>query len=297
MVEYDLGVAWNWQFDADFIALLESRCLTKGLSILQITPGNLGEILHSLATQEIKCRAFFDRASDEDSQFLPLVQWMHENRVFGINSRERALLTWDKAEMHSLMVAVGVDVPHTIILPSFFDQPELPCIDFLSLAEQFTLKPAHGGGGVGVVTNVTSWEQVISVRQEHATDRYLLQAQITPQNLETRPAWFRIIYCAGRAFSCWWHPSTHVYTPVTVEEKDTHDLHILDEIAISISRLCGLELFSTEIAISPEGCFKVVDYVNDQIDLRLQSAFHDGVPDSIVYEIADRLVNQLSTHT
>jgi hypothetical protein len=47
MLEYDLGVAWNWQFDADFIALLDARCQSKGLSMLQITPGNLGEILHS----------------------------------------------------------------------------------------------------------------------------------------------------------------------------------------------------------------------------------------------------------
>ena len=118
MTNYDLCVAWNWEYDTDFIAMLEEGCKTKGLSMLQITPANLAESLHSLADQQVGCRAFFDRASDEDPQFMPLVQWVHENRIFGINSYERASLTWDKAEMHSLLVTVGVDDPHTFILPA-----------------------------------------------------------------------------------------------------------------------------------------------------------------------------------
>jgi hypothetical protein len=294
MTIYDLCVAWNWEYDADFIALLEAGCQTKGLSMLQITPSNLAEILHSLAGQEISCRAFFDRASDQDPQFMPLVQWVHENRIFGINSYERASLTWDKAELHSLLVTVGVDVPHTIVLPAYFDQPELPCIDIFSLGEQFTLKPAHGSGGVGVVNNVTSWEQVVAVRQEHATDKYLLQAQVAPKELDMRPAWFRVIYCTGQIYPCWWNPTDHIYTPVTPEEKSGHGLERLDETVTAISRLCGLDLFSTEIAYNNDGHFKVVDYVNDQIDLRLQSTYKDGVPDVIVHDIAERLVRQLA---
>jgi hypothetical protein len=38
----------------------------------------------------------------------------------------------------------------------------------------------------------------------------------------------------------------------------------------------------------------VVDYVNDQIDLRLQSKILEGVPDDIVQDIAERLVNQVA---
>jgi hypothetical protein len=296
MTNYDLCVAWNWEYDTDFIALLEEGCKTKGLSMLQITPTNLAESLHSLADQQVGCRAFFDRASDEDPQFMPLVQWVHENRIFGINSYERASLTWDKAEMHSLLVTVGVDVPHTFILPAYFDQPDLPCFDIFALGEQFIIKPAHGSGGVGVVTNVISWEQVLAVRQEHATDKYLLQAQVAPKMMDTRPAWFRVIYCTGHIYPCWWNPADHVYAPVTPEQKVNYGLDRLEETVIAISRLCGLDLFSTEIAFSHEEQFKVVDYVNDQIDLRLQSKFDNGVPDAIVHEVADRLVHQLLNH-
>lgn len=293
MLDYDLCVAWNWEYDADFIALLDEGCRARGLSMLQVTPANLAEVLHSLAQEQISCRAFFDRASDEDKGFMPLVQWMHENRIYGINSYDRASLTWDKSVMHSLLVTAGLDVPHTIILPAYFEQPELPCIDLFPLGEQFTIKPAHGSGGVGVMMNATSWEQVLSVRQEHATDKYLLQAHIDPKMVEMRPAWFRVIYCTGQIYPCWWNPDNHVYTPVNPNEEICHGLSQLDETVAVISRLCGLDLFSTEIALTRENQFMVVDYVNDQIDLRLQSTAYEGVPDSIVRDIAARLVSQL----
>jgi hypothetical protein len=195
--------------------------------------------------------------------------------------------------MHFVLVNAGLNVPHTIILPAYEEQPILSSIDLASLGEQFIIKPGHGSGGEGVMTKVTSWNQVLSGRQEHATDRYLLQAHVVPRELDLRPAWFRVIYCAGQVYPCWWNPHTHVYTPVTSAEKSSHGLGPLHDIAVAIARLCGLDLFSTEIAFTSEGLFVVVDYVNDQIDLRLQSKTFDGVPDDIVHDIAERLVSQV----
>jgi hypothetical protein len=65
----------------------------------------------------------------------------------------------------------------------------------------------------------------------------------------------------------------------------------LTEIALTIAGVCGLDLFSTEIALTPAGVFVVVDYVNNPIDLRLQSAASDGVPDETVRDIAERLAD------
>jgi hypothetical protein len=291
MVIYDLCVAWNWVYDTDFIGLLDQSCQSRGLSLLQITPGNLPQMLNSLAGRELSCRVFFDRASDDDPQFLPLVQWVSEDAIHSINAYERASRTWDKAELHSLLVTQGLNVPPTIILPPYIEQPELPTFDLRSLGDQFTVKPAHGSGGVGVMTNATSWDQALSVRKEHATDHYLLQAHVTPIELELRPAWFRVIFCVGQVFPCWWNPVSHIYTPVTPTEQTCYGLGPLDDITIAIAGLCGLDLFSTEIAFTSEDQFVVVDYVNDQIDLRLQSISVEGVPDVIVREIADRLVS------
>jgi hypothetical protein len=296
MVIYDLCVAWNWEYDADFIGLLDLSCQSRGLSLLQIKPSNLPQVLNSLVGGELSCRVFFDRASDVDPQFLPLIQWVSEDSIHAINAYELASRTWDKTELHSLLVSQGLCVPPTIILPSYIEQPELTPIELNSLGEQFTIKPAHGSGGVGVMTNATSWDQVLSVRKENATDHYLLQAHVTPIQLDLRPAWFRVIYCAGQVFPCWWNPSSHIYAPVTETEKGSHGLAPLDEIALAIAQLCGLELFSTEIAFTPDGLFVVVDYVNDQIDLRLQSNAAEGVPDVIVKAVADQLANHVAHH-
>jgi hypothetical protein len=57
----------------------------------------------------------------------------------------------------------------------------------------------------------------------------------------------------------------------------------------TLGRVADLELFSTEIAITPERSFIVVDYINDPIDLRLQSKAADGIPDAAVADIARRL--------
>ena len=296
MVTYDFCIAWNWEFDADFVAFLDLVCQSKGLSLFQIKPDSLANSLQSLNDKQVTFRTFFDRASDVDPQYLPLVQRVCEGGIYCINSYERASRSCDKALMHSLLVNAGLDVPQTIILPSYEEEPILSSVDLVALGDQFTLKPAHGGGGVGVMTNVTSWDQVLTVRQEHATDRYLLQAHVVPRELDFRPAWFRVIYCAGQVYPCWWNPQTHVYTPVTSDEMSRHGLVPLDDITVAIARLCGLDLFSTEIAFTCEGHLVAVDYVNDQIDLRLQSKTAEGVPDNIVRDIAERLISQVVIH-
>jgi hypothetical protein len=290
---YDICVAWNWVYDADFIGLLDQSCQSRGLSLLQIKPDNLPQMLNLLVERELSCRVFFDRASDEDPQFLPLVQWAREDSIRSINEYELAERTWDKAAMHSQLISLGLDVPLTIILPPFIEQPELSAIDLSPLGDQFTIKPAHGSGGIGVMTSITSWEQILAVRKEHATDHYLLQAHVTPQQLDLHSAWFRVIFCVEQVFPCWWDPTSHIYSPVTDEELTRYHLEPLIEITHALAKLCQLDIFSSEIALTSEGSFVVVDYVNDQIDLRLQSAAAEGVPDAIVRKVAGILADQV----
>jgi hypothetical protein len=57
-----------------------------------------------------------------------------------------------------------------------------------------------------------------------------------------------------------------------------------------------LELFSTEIALATDGCFTVVDYINDPVDLRLQSFALDGIPDWIVGRIAGKIAGLVAAH-
>ncbi len=296
MTHYDLCLAWNWEPDADFVALLAAACCSRGLSLLQATPDSLTDVLRLLDAGEIAFRVLFDRASDSDARFNALVQWAEEHAVDCINPHEQARRAWDKAAMHAAFVQAGLHTPYTIILPSCEEQPVLPTVDLGPLGERFTIKPAHGGGGEGVVNEAASWEQVLAARQERPGDRYLLQAHIAPVLLDARQAWFRVIYCTGKVYPCWWDIGTHVYTPVTRSEEGRYGLAPLREMAATIACLSGLDLFSTEIALIADGRYTVVDYVNDPIDLRLQSRACDGVPDAIVSDIAERLTALVAAH-
>ncbi len=297
MISYDLCIIWNWEHDADFVTLLEIACRWHGLSLLQITADNLGDMLQSLVNNLIAFRTFFDRASETDVRFVPVVQWSREHAVYRINPYEQASRTWDKASMHPAVIGAGLYTPYTIILPSYHEQPVLLPIDLSPLGDRFTIKPAHGGGGEGVIMEATSWSHVLVARQRYPADRYLLQAHIVPAQLGSRSAWYRVIYCAGRVYPCWWDTQTHIYTPVTLAEESRYRLAPLRHTTASLARICGLQLFSTEIALTPDGLFVVVDYANDQIDLRLQSKALDGVPDEIVRDIAERLVALVAAHS
>jgi hypothetical protein len=295
METHDLCLAWNWEYDGDFVKLLHLAFQSHGLSLLQITPENLLHRMQSIINKEVVFQIFFDRASDTDAQFIPVVQWACNHVLHHINFHKLACHAWNKVAMHQV-ISVGMNTPPTIILPSYDEQPLLPDIDLSSLGERFTIKPAYGGGGDGVINGATTLSQVLIARQELPTQRYLLQAHIIPACLGSRIAWFRVIYCAGKVYPCWWDNYTHIYTHVTSSEETCYNLGSLRSITSSIATFCGLTLFSTEIAITSDGRFVIVDYVNDPIDLRLQSKAFDGVPDDIVEDITERLAELTLAH-
>ena len=289
MTHYSFCLAWNWEHDADFVALLEAAGQDRGTPPFQVTPANLEEVLHALHAGALSFHTLLDRASDSDERFLALVEWARARGAQRLNRYEAAQRAWDKAAMHRILGAVLYTLP-TITLPSYAEQADLPFLDTSSLGVPFTIKPAYGGGGEGVVLEATSLEQVQTARMGRPDERFLLQRYIVPEHVAGRPAWFRVVYCTGQSYPCWWDTQTHVYQPVTLEEEDRHGLALLRTIVVAIAQYCELDLFSSEIALAPDGHYVVVDYVNDPLDLRLQSRTPEGVPDEIVRAIALRLL-------
>jgi len=283
---YDLAFAWNWEHDADFVALLQQACQEHGVSLYLVTLANVEATIEALHQGAVGLHAFFDRASDTDLAFLPLVEWAAAHVPYRFNDFQAARHAWDKAAMHREFLSAGLHLPYTLLLPPFTEQPALPIPDLSPLGQPFVVKPAHGGGGEGVQAQVYTWSEVLTARWRFPEDRYLVQAHITPAQLAERPAWFRVIYAAGKIFPCWWDPHMHLYSAVSPEEEREFGLTPLREIATTVAHICQLELFSTEIACLPEGRWVVVDYVNDPIDTRLQSKTADGVPDFIIAAIA-----------
>ena len=294
MGNYDLCIAWNWEHDTDFVHLLDRTCAGRGLTLLSVSLQNLHEILPRLAGGEISFRVLFDRASEADPAYLPLVEIARASGARRLNPRELADRAYNKAFLHHTFLDDGIPTPQTFILPPYAGQPVIPYLVLLPFNKPFAIKPALGGGGVGVITNVSNLEQVQFARMQFPEEEYLLQEHVTPKLLEGLPAWFRVIYCLGQIHPCFWDVKTHFYTPLHPEVEDRYGLGSLREITKRIERICRLELFSTEIALTGQDRLLVVDYVNDPIDLRLQSRALDGVPDFIIKDIAARIADEIN---
>ena len=325
MRDHDLCLAWNWEHDADFVRILDSTCAARGLTLLNASPENLDNVLTRLAGREAGFRVLLDRASEANPAYLPLVDIAKSLGARRLNPRELADRGYDKALVHHLFLDDGIPTPRTIILPAYHDQPELTPLDLQCLGKYFTVKPALGGGGEGVLTNVSTLGQIQAARLQFPEQQYLLQEHVTPKVLNGLPAWFRVIYCLEEIFITFWDTTTHVYTiinetgghtgppqqfnppqpavgavlrdnPLLRDSpvlRDSPIIESLREVTRRIARICRLDIFSTEICLTGEDRLLVVDYVNDPIDLRLQSRAVDGVPDKIVERIAARIVELL----
>ena len=284
----DLCLPWYWEFDIDFVQMVEHACHAQGLTLWQITPDNLLESINALYQGERTFNTLLNRSQGDD-RFLPINRWAKEYNKKRINPTELSKWSEDKATMHLELITAGVQTPHTILLAPFLEQPVLSALDLTPLGNQFVIKPSNEGGGEGVILGASSLEQILRARLQFPEQKYLLQSTVTPRTIQGRPAWFRVFYAVGKTYPCWWHPLTHVYAEVTPSEEHRYELTALHNLTRHIASLCHLDWFTTEIALTLED-FVVVDYVNDEIDTRVQSKAVDGAPDEIMQNIASQLV-------
>ena len=289
MPHFDLCLPWYWEYDADFVQMVEHACVEQGVSLWQVRPEGLLEAITALYRGEVTFGTLLDRAQD-DLRFEPISRWARACNLRRINPAEISEHAENKAAMHLVLIANGIYAPYTLLLPPFIEQPLLPHLDLSPLGASFVIKPAYGGGGEGVVSEATSLDEVLQTRLDYPDQTYLVQSHILTRDLDGRPGWFRVFYAGGAAWPCWWHPITHVYTILSDDEETRYNLGRLRDVTARIASLCGLAWFSTEIACPDDGQFVAVDYVNDSIDLRVQSRAIDGVPDQVVGAMARKLV-------
>jgi hypothetical protein len=298
MRNFDLAIAWNWEFDADYVHGIERECHARHISTYQITPSHLHSVLEHLRAGKIRFRAFYDRASDADEAYLPLVQALDPASVWVINPHDRVVHAIDKATMHLEFITHGLQVPTTIILSPFNknNHLEIRQEDLRKLSSPFVVKPANTtGGGTGVVLDAKTVDDVTRARQVHCDDKYLLQEFIHPTDLDGKRGWFRVYSVFGECIPCWWDDITHEYSELSAEEEREFDLSGLRTVMSAIRGICGLDFFSSEIALSA-GKFIVVDYVNEICDMRLKSRFHNGAPDAVVHRIESLIADEAEKH-
>jgi hypothetical protein len=294
---FDLAIAWCWKYDADFISQIDKECGRRGLLSYLIHPHNLSETMRKIDFGELGFKIFFDRASDQEEDFDALVDLMKAYQVKMLNDVDRALWSSDKATMHLEFLTGGINVPYTIILPPYDENPNLDSIPLDKVGRTFVIKPACGGCGDGVILDAHTMEDIQRAREEFSDDKYLVQEKIVPTQVEGRRAWFRVFYVCGKVLPCWWNDQTKIADILSPSQIDERIYRKIERITRKIAAISELDLFSTEIALNSSGKLLVIDHVNDQVDLRKKSFHFDGVPDEVVDRIVAGLVVWVQRHS
>jgi len=286
---FDLGILWEWKYDERFVRLLDAFCQRSGKSSYLVWPPNLGESLARILSGELRFRVVLDRATDAEPAFVPIVRLHQESRSLIINEPEKAIRTHNRALMHLEFMKGGVNVPYTLMISpnETIDDRGLEVV-----GRPFVIKPVKGaGGGEGVFLGAQTVADVEKVRRNYSGTQILIQENIVPREFNQRRCWFRVFSICSKVIPCFWDDLTHIYRRLTAEEELL--FAELKTITEKIHQIIDIEFFSTEIVQTADGKFVVVDYVNDQCDMRFQSDTADGVPDSVVEEIAKAIIERL----
>lgn len=292
MEKFDLGLAYVWEYDEDFINLTERILQGSGISTYRISNHNVENATGKIRDREISLNFYLDRASDVDEDFDEIAGIMTRRKSIVFNPYKKTEHAIDKANMHLEFITAGLHVPYSIIIPPHSEKEEIYIsLDDLSiLGRPFIIKPCNTtGGGVGVVTGAETLNEIINERTSNLDDKYIIQQKIYPDFIDGKRTWFRCFWAFGRTIPTWWDDQTHIYMELKNEDSEKFKLKKLSSITKKIAAITGLDFFSTEIVLTPDGNFVVVDYVNDQCDMRLKSLYVDGVPDIVVKKIIESM--------
>lgn len=289
---FNLAISYVWEFDKDFVDLIEKNLQSFHISTFVITESNIHEITSLVKKRKLWFHSYLDRASDVDERFTELAKILTRRKCRIFNPYKNVEHSIDKATMHLEFITAGINVPYSIIIPPHKEREDLVLSvdDLAILGRPFIIKPCNTtGGGIGVVTGAESLKEVLLERHTNKSDKYLIQQKIVPIVLEGKRAWFRCFWAFGKSICVWWDDQTHIYEILAGDQIKKYNLNKLNHITKIIAKITQLDFFSTEIVLTPEKKFVVIDYVNDQCDMRLKSIHPDGVPDQIV----ERIINLL----
>lgn len=286
----DLLVLWAWEYDADFIDLLDKACKTRDVRAVMCGPSNMAEIARRLDGGDLRARCGLDRVWDWGGEYELHVDAMRRNVPLMLNDYDKVRRVWNKVTMHMELIAHGLHAPYLMLVPSVEENPNPPALDLSPLGRRFSVKGAHSGGS-GVLKPASTWQDVLEQRREWPADQTIAQAWVEPQMLGKRRAWFRVFYACGTTWLCWADDRTHIQEMVTPAEEGRWNLGVLRGMTQQIAGLCGLNAFSTEIALSEQNIWQVCDYVNEPCDYRLKSSVANGVPDEVVAGVAERIAS------
>ena len=110
------------------------------------------------------------------------------------------------------------------------------------------------------------------------------------------PCWHTNVFCCrGYNRTRRQDDNTHIYFRVTRNDIEQFNLRPLIKITTRLAQITNLDYFSTEIAVTKDHKFVLIDYINDQCDMRLKSNHPDGIPDRVVIDFIERMEKKILT--
>ena len=299
MKRYDFGLSWSGTIKEYFVDCLQKSCKEKNISFFWVNEDNIRKVLGQLESASLKITVMLDTEATYNKKNDPYARSCYavkDNGGVVINDPDRTKIAIDKSVMHYELMHMGIAVPYSVIVrnwePNSFKLTEE---ERKKLGVPFIIKPALGYGQLGVVREARgSIREIARARSFDRGDNFLLQEKITPIELGTRRAWFRVLHVFNTIIPCWWDDNLNRYEHVSLEEFNSYNLFPLVAISSKIASATRMVWFSTEVAIDKhEGKlrFIAIDYVNDQCDMSAKSETTSGVPDGVVFYTAQCIVD------
>ncbi|MBF0298049.1 MAG: hypothetical protein HQK51_04975 [Oligoflexia bacterium] len=299
MDNYDCAIGWRGELDDFFINHLYDQCIAKGLKVIIIDEKALLNLSHEIRAGELRIKFYYDFASetfDKNDGFMKMAYLLKYAGTQIVDDPDNVKAAADKSITHFNLIRNNISVPRSLIVSKENTISSLTSEEKQKLGENVVLKPALGYAlkGVKITTLEKALLEILNIQKNDDQQRFLIQEIIRPQDLDGRPAWFRVFHFFSELIICWWDPNTHIYKQTSLQEMDKYKLFPILPIVNKIGRITNIDWFSTEITINKNnGDFVVIDYVNDQCMMDPQSKSYDGVPDSLVIHLATRMAEKV----
>lgn len=313
----DLAIGQREPGEDRFFQWLREACTIRGLTCEVLPEQVVAPAREAICGGRLKIHMLLDLSAAWWNHEDPYVQLCYAVKDAGgivIDDPDAAMMADHKAISHHRLQRAGLPVPPTVLLRRWEPDRGLTVEERAIVGDQVVIKPARGWGWKGVVLGARGdLEAVSRARDFDRSDDYLVQRQVPFSTLLDdhgipRPSWWRIFYLFGEIIPCWWSPENGDYRLMSLHDLWTHDLLPLARLAAGIARISGMDFFSTEICLADEPAlpdtpyqargrqFYVIDYVNDQCDVRCQSQHPAGPPDEVVRHLAERFADLAWRH-
>jgi hypothetical protein len=255
--------------NSTMLRLFHEAMSHRGLSLLLVNKSNVEQAIGRIRRGQLRPTVYLDLCSRPGEPFWDL---LHVAADAGIHTiRKPADEKWIyKARAHPLLAAEGFPLPPTVIFRPEDPDRELADDERARIGEQCVIKPSFGEACKGVKLRQPPTRQAIAAARDYdRRDDWLVQTMIPWGRCGDRPAYWRVYHIAGARSILWWSHERRGYDLLTWDDVRRYDLMGVLDIASRMSRLTGMDFFSTEVAAVDGGPqrFYMIDYCNDECDI------------------------------